>query len=771
VLLRRVWPDTALAKVRFAALVFACVTVVPSLRANPDIDATWQLAGSAGLVLLLTLHVTTFLRRRTFLLEPALVAVLLVVIGSSREDPEAIIGLCLGALTLLSMHSMFSLAIARLVLIVAAMMTSIAMSPSAQAVGLTWHADQYVALVPALTLTALLNTAVNVLLQRQERAAAREALLAQTGLDLINLTDLDEVRRVVVRALRSLCAEWPDHPVLVARRTPEGAVVEVALGTAPAPRSEAVGHVTGLAGVTVPAEVVSGLSNTLTLLDDDQEAALNAVAGGAHRWRGLAFVDESDGPLVFVAGRRDPLALSDSLGTMATYWSLAESNCRVHAELGHHAVTDQLTSLYNRRWFLQQLAAARTSTDGTSIDALLMVDLDDFKHVNDSYGHAAGDALLVEIADRIARVAGPTGWPARLGGDEFVVLLTGLPDAEAVDQTAERLREDLLQPVNLPDATVSVGASIGIAIAEHELTAGDLMRCADIAMYAAKAKGKNRVERFSPERHGSIERVRRLEEHLAHALDRDEISVHYQPCIDITTGRCLGMEALARWHDHAIGPVEPATFIPLAVRTGQIKQLSAHVLRVACEQLAAWRRDADLRDLTMSVNVAAPQLYDPGTVDVVRNVLRDTDVPAGRLVLDLTGEPAIDLNRAVGVLTALAELGVRIALDDFGAGALSITALRAIPVHQIKIDGSLIADRHPADEAMVQIIVAVSDTFGIETVAECVETDEQAEVMRQAGVTGAQGFLFARPMPAEDATAWLTRHFHKATSPLRHEGA
>jgi EAL domain-containing protein (putative c-di-GMP-specific phosphodiesterase class I) len=158
-------------------------------------------------------------------------------------------------------------------------------------------------------------------------------------------------------------------------------------------------------------------------------------------------------------------------------------------------------------------------------------------------------------------------------------------------------------------------------------------------------------------------------------------------------------------------------------------------------------------------------------VDVVRNVLRDTDVPAGRLVLDLTGEPAIDLNRAVGVLTALAELGVRIALDDFGAGALSITALRAIPVHQIKIDGSLIADRHPADEAMVQIIVAVSDTFGIETVAECVETDEQAEVMRQAGVTGAQGFLFARPMPAEDATAWLTRHFHKATSPLRHEGA
>ncbi|HSK97620.1 MAG TPA: bifunctional diguanylate cyclase/phosphodiesterase, partial [Euzebyales bacterium] len=370
-------------------------------------------------------------------------------------------------------------------------------------------------------------------------------------------------------------------------------------------------------------------------------------------------------------------------------------------------------------------------------------------------GHAAGDGLLVEIADRITRAAGSTGWPARLGGDEFAVLLTGLTDPAAADQAAERLREDMLQPVHLVEATVSVGASIGIAIAAPELTAGDLMRCADIAMYSAKAKGKNRVERFTPDRHGSIEQVRRIEEHLVHALDRDEISVHYQPRVDLETGRCLGMEALARWHDQVIGPVAPDIFIPLAVRTGQIRELCAHMLRVACEQLSAWRRDAGLRELTISVNVAGPQLYDPVLVDVVRDALHHAGIPADRLILDVTGEPAIDLDRAAGVLTALADLGVRIALDDFGAGTMSITALRTVPVHQIKIDGSLTAGHHPADDAMVQIIVAASAALGIETVAECVETEERAAAMRQAGVAAAQGYLYARPMAADDATAWL----------------
>jgi hypothetical protein len=320
VLLRRIWPKTALAMVRFAALIFAGASIAPSLPAHPGLGVLWWLAGSAGIVLLVIVYVITFVRRRTFLGEPAVVAVLLVVIGSSREDPEAIIGLCMGALTLLSMHSTFGLAIVRLALIVGAMLTSIAISPAAQTVGLAWRAEQNAALVPILTLMALLNTAVNVLLQRQQRAAAREALLAKTGLGLVNVTDLHEVRRVVGDSLVALCAEWPEHPVLVVRRESEIAVVEVALGTTP-----------GLVGAAVPASVVSGVPHTLTLLDKDQRSAVNALAGGAHTWRGMAFADERGGLLVLVAGRRIPPALRDGLHALGTYWSLAETSCRAHA--------------------------------------------------------------------------------------------------------------------------------------------------------------------------------------------------------------------------------------------------------------------------------------------------------------------------------------------------------------------------------------------------------------------------------------------------------
>ncbi|HSK95645.1 MAG TPA: diguanylate cyclase, partial [Euzebyales bacterium] len=376
-LLRRIWPDTALAMARLAAVILACASVVPSLPSNPGIGGTWRLAGSTGIALLVALYVTTFVRRRTFLMDPVMTAALIVVVGSSREDPDAIIGLCLGALTLLSMHSTFRQTIVRAVLVIGALLAGIALSPAAQAVGLRWNAEQNFALVPMLTMMALLNTAVNVLLQRQQRMAAREALLARTGLDLINVTDPDEVRRVVRGALGILCAEWPEHPALVVRRGSDGAEVEVALGALPA-----------LAGAAVPAQVVSGLPTTLTPVDDERGAVLDAVVGGVHRWHGLAFAAEQDDRLVLVAGRRIPVAFGDGLRAIATYWSLAETNCRVHAELGRRADSDQLTALYNRRWFLQRLAAARTATDGSSFDALLMIDLDDFKQVNDGYGHA-----------------------------------------------------------------------------------------------------------------------------------------------------------------------------------------------------------------------------------------------------------------------------------------------------------------------------------------------------------------------------------------------
>ncbi|HYN97607.1 MAG TPA: EAL domain-containing protein [Pilimelia sp.] len=763
-LLRRLRPDTALAKARLAGLLFAVASSAPNItQTYPGAGGTRQLVGSVAMAALVALYLVTYLRQRTFLIEPVIVATLIVAGGSSQRDPDAVIALCMGSLTLFSMHSSMRQAVVRLVLVIGALLVSVGISPAAHDLGMTWYAEQNITLMPMLIVMALLNAGVNLLLQRQQRAAARESLLARTGLDLINLTDLAEVRTIAERRFAEVCADWPGHTVLVARRQSGTAVVETAVSTSrdqtgTVASRDLTGTVASrdLTGTVLP---LTGLptegTTTLTALDEASSQALDAAIGG-RTWSGMAFGGEDDERALLVSGSTIPAAMADALRTMATYWSLAEVNCRTHAELGHRADSDQLTTLYNRRWFLQRLAAAREeATDGTSLNALLMIDLDDFKQVNDVYGHAAGDELLVQIADRITRAAGTTGWPARLGGDEFALLLTGLSDDAAVDRAAEALRESLLASVRLPDGSVTVGASIGIAIATPDLSAGDLMRCADIAMYSAKAKGKNRVERFTPAHHGSVAQLRRMEEHLAYAISRDEITVHFQPRVDLSTGRCLGLEALARWHDRAIGPVPPATFIPLAIRTGYIKVLGAHVLRTACERLADWHTDPSQRHLTMSVNVAAPQVYDPGFVDTVRRVLADSGVPAGRLILELTDEPAIDVDRAKGALTALAATGVRIALDDFGTGNASFTALRSFPVHQLKIHETLVAGASPTDHAMLQIVVAASVVLGLETVAECVETREQVDALLAAGVTMGQGFLFAHPMPAEAVTRWL----------------
>jgi diguanylate cyclase (GGDEF)-like protein len=749
--------DTALSKARFAGLIFACASSAPNVSATyPGAGRTWQLVGSLAMASLLALYVITFVRRRTFSTEPAVVAALIVVGGSSLTDPDAVIALTMGALTLLSMHSTIRQAVVRLVLLVAALLTSIAVSPAAHDLGLSWYAEQNITLIPMLTVMALLNAAVPLLLLRQQEAAGREALLARAGLELINLTDPDDVRAVAGRTFMSLCAEWPRHKVLVVRVRDGSAIVEAAT------RDDLMNR-------AVPAVSVLGTdATTLVPLDEAARRALDAVAGEQRRWWGMAFGGEDDDRFLLVGGPEVPAALSDALRSMATYWSLAESNCRTHAELRHRADSDQLTALYNRRWFLERLAAARDeSADQAGINALMMIDLDDFKQVNDVYGHAAGDGLLMEIADRITRTAGTTGWAARLGGDEFALLLTGLPGPEAADRAAEALRESLLAPVRVPEGTVSAGASIGIAIATPDLTAGDLMRCADIAMYSAKAKGKNRVERFTPEQHGSVAHIRRIEEHLTQAIDKDEILVHYQPRVDLRSGRCVGLEALARWHDASLGPVPPAAFVPLAVRTGYIKPLGDHVLRVACERLAAWRTDPAWHELTLSVNVAAVQLYDPSYPESVRRVLDDTGVPAESLILEITGEPVIDLDRAGPSLTAITALGVRIALDNFGAEGTSFAALRAFPVHQLKIDPKLVSGDGTTDRAMVELIVAASVVFEAHTVAVGVETEEQAHLLRDAGVGSAQGYLFAAPMPADDLPAEMARthhHGHRSTT-------
>src|SRR6266540_4343863 len=287
---------------------------------------------------------------------------------------------------------------------------------------------------------------------------------------------------------------------------------------------------------------------------------------------------------------------------------------------------------------------------------------------------------------------------------------------------------------------------------------GDELRCADIAMYSAKAKGKNRVERFTEASHGEIAELRLLEEHLAHAVERDEIVLHYQPQIDLASGRCVGVEALARWRHPTLGLLRP----------GQIIPLGEHVLCTACRQMAAWTSLRDAAELRLAVNVAARQLVDPGFAGTVAAALRSSGLPAHRLTIELTESELIDQEVARAQLRAVAELGVRIAIDDFGTGYASLASLRSFPVHQLKIDRSFLSDEQERADAMLRLVISVGRVLDLETVVEGVERPAQAELLRGAGVPLAQGFLFARPIPEEDFPAWLSGQGHLAAAHRSH---
>jgi EAL domain-containing protein (putative c-di-GMP-specific phosphodiesterase class I) len=304
----------------------------------------------------------------------------------------------------------------------------------------------------------------------------------------------------------------------------------------------------------------------------------------------------------------------------------------------------------------------------------------------------------------------------------------------------------------------AISTSIGLAVAAPGLTPADLIRCADIAMYSAKARGKNRVEEYTEERYGGIAQVRVLEEHLARAVGGREIVVHYQPMVDLKTGRCVGMEALARWQHPTLGLLKPASFIPLAERGGYAVELGASVLQAACRQTMAWSHLPGGDALRIAVNVAGGQLVEPGFTQTVVDQLIDSGLPASRLTLELSESEVLYDETAQAQMAALAEMGVRIALDDFGAGFASLANLHAVPVYQLKIDRGLLVRREGARaDAMVGVIMSVSQYLGLETVAEQVETLQHAEWARRIGIQLAHGHLFAPPMPAEEAAAWLGR--------------
>jgi diguanylate cyclase (GGDEF)-like protein len=419
------------------------------------------------------------------------------------------------------------------------------------------------------------------------------------------------------------------------------------------------------------------------------------------------------------------------------------------------ALHDALTGLPNRTLLRQRAGAALEGAAPGSV-ALMLIDLDRFKEVNDTLGHAYGDVVLQAVADRLSGAVRATDTVARLGGDEFAVLLPGVEGAAAAEDLATRALTALVGGIEADGVTLDVEASIGIAMAgEDGADVETLLRNADIAMYSAKDRSLgvcvygSELDDHSPERLGLLGDLRR-------AMDAGELVLHWQPKVSLPGEEVRGVEALLRWHHPERGTIPPAVFIPAAERTPVIRPLTRYVLDAAVAQCARWR--AEGRDLEVAVNVSARNLLDDRFVDDVLEVLARWDVPASSLELEVT-ESAImaDPARAQLILGRLAEVGVTLSIDDFGAGYTSLSHLKDLPVHRLKIDRSFVAqmtsDR--SDALIVRSVVELGRNLGLTTIAEGVEDRETLERLGDLGCDVAQGYLVCRPLPADQLERWF----------------
>ena len=428
-------------------------------------------------------------------------------------------------------------------------------------------------------------------------------------------------------------------------------------------------------------------------------------------------------------------------------------------ELRHQAFHDALTGLANRALFEDRLAHALAGARRHDHPiAVLFLDLDDFKTINDSLGHAVGDELLRTAARRIAAEVRVTDTAARLGGDEFAVLLETMDEDTDADAIAARLLEALRAPIHIGGRELRVSASVGLARSDGAAGVEDLLRNADTAMYAAKDAGKGTAQTFEAGMHQRVLDRLELTGELQRAIEREQFELDYQPIVELATGHIVGAEALVRWAHPERGRLAPGSFISLAEETGMIVALGGWVLRVACEQGAAWQREFPQRALYINVNVSTRQLHDPEFPALVAAVLRDSGLPGTQLVLEITESILPDDNpEMIDQLLALKTLGVRVAVDDFGSGYSALSRLQAYPVDILKIDRSFIDGlEHDAGKGqLVQGIVNLGESLHLEIVAEGIEEREQADQLREMRSPLGQGFLFSRPIAAEQMGALL----------------
>ncbi|MDA9503607.1 diguanylate cyclase [Bradyrhizobium sp. CCBAU 11386] len=442
-------------------------------------------------------------------------------------------------------------------------------------------------------------------------------------------------------------------------------------------------------------------------------------------------------------------------GWVATFEDITEW-LAAQAKISHMARHDALTGLPNRVLFHEQLEQGlRRAGSGDQL-AVLCLDLDHFKDINDSLGHPIGDALLKEVGRRLKATVGESDTVARLGGDEFAVVQIGRSEEAAARSLAGRLVEVISAPYEIDDHQIVIGVSIGISLSPQDGSDPDeLLKNADLALYRAKADGRGTYRFFETGMDARAQARRLLEMDLRAALQRDEFQLYYQPIRDVASGRVVAFEALLRWNHPQRGLIAPINFIPLAEETGLIVQLGEFVLRSACTDAATWPDDIDV-----AVNLSPVQFKNPNLIASVTAALTASGLAARRLELEIT--ESVLLQNSEATLTTLHELramGVRISLDDFGTGYSSLSYLRSFPFDKIKIDRSFVSELATREDSMaiIRAVTGLGRSLGIVTTAEGVENDAQLELLRREGCTQAQGYLFSKPRPASDVALMLER--------------
>ncbi|HYU60707.1 MAG TPA: EAL domain-containing protein [Solirubrobacterales bacterium] len=578
--------------------------------------------------------------------------------------------------------------------------------------------------------------------------------LARIQRSIVTRTALDEVLDRIVTGASELLGDEVVTLRLIETDTPEQMVLVASAGVEPelrrSERRRRVGE--GVAGQAVSEGRLVVIENY-----DTSPAADPAFASSGVRAAMAAPVRER-GEIVgsLMVGTRRPgrsysAAEREVLLTFAEHASLALTDARTVGDAIHQALHDPLTGLPNRALLLDRLrqALARATRSGANA-AVLFCDLDTFKTVNDSLGHAAGDELLVGVARRLIAWVRPGDTAARFGGDEFVVLLEGIGD-EDIEAAAQRILDAFNEPFAVGDREVSVTASIGIAMGSSE--SDELLRNADLALYRAKSKGKGHYELFAPEMHVAVVERLELEGDLRRGLEREEFYLDYQPIFKLRTGEIAGIEALARWRHPERGLLPPAEFIPVAEDSRLILPLGRWVLRDACLRAAAWRRRfLEHPALAMSVNLSSEQVREAELVEEVEGALAESQLDPHSLILELTETAFMeDVEEIAARLRELKVLGVQLAVDDFGTGYASLQHLRRFPIDVLKIAKSFVDELGGTsdDSALARAIIDLGGSFQLRVVAEGIEHPAQLDRLMELGCDLGQGFHFARPMEPE----------------------